>query len=341
MRLALIRLSALGDIVHTWPLALSLKRSRPEIHLTWVVEAPFLPLVEGHPAVDGVIPVRTRSWRKNPFSPRTRVETGRVRTLLKELSPDIALDSQGTFKSAWITRWTTAPERIGLARPWRRERLPGAVYTRVVPGARPFGHIVETNLAIGRALGGIRPPGEVFPDGRWLLEGSPAHQPVIRTKGPYLALLPGAGRPSKILGVDVVAEVVRRMAARGLPSVILWGPGEESRAREIAGLSNGAAEVAPPTTIGELAVLLGKAALVIGGDTGPVHLAASLGVPTLGVFLTTDPRRNGPLGPRTAVVSSGILPPNVRPDRATVHPGDTPHPGLIEERAVELLDTVT
>ena len=116
-------------------------------------------------------------------------------------------------------------------------------------------------------------------------------------------LLPGAGRPDKILSPAVLAEVATRLVGRGLDTVVAWGPAEEGRAREIVELAADEVHLAPPTDLLELAALLSAAGLVVGGDTGPVHLAASLGTPTLAVFLTTDPERNGPVGERVGIVT--------------------------------------
>lgn len=338
MRLALIRLSALGDIIHTWPLAQSLRNTRPDLHLTWVVEEPFRPLVEGHPAVDSVITVATKRWRKAPFAPQTRAETGAIKTRLRELTPDLALDSQGTLKSALITRWTGAEERIGLARPWRRELLPGLVYTRILPGSADHSHVVATNSTLVTAVDGPMPSETPVPDGCWLYEKALQNWPDYQQDGRYAVLLPGAGRPSKVLSAKVLGELARRLASQNLRVLIAWGPGELERAEAIAATAEGAAEVAPSTTIEQLTVVLGGASLVVGADTGPVHLSAAVGAPTLGVFLTTDWRRNGPLGRRSAVLSCAMLPKNVRPGSAGVNPGPMPSAATIEKRAVELLE---
>ncbi len=338
MRLVLIRLSALGDIIHTWPLAQSLRDNRPDLHLTWVVEESFQPLVQGHPAVDSVISVATKRWRKEPFSIRTRAETGAVKTRLRELAPDLALASQGTVKSAWITRWTGAAERVGLARPWRRELLPGLVYTRVLPGSRAQPHVVATNLSLLKVIGAEPAPETPAPDGRWLLEQSVERWPEFRRELPYAVLLPGAGRPSKVLGADILVDLARRLAARGLSVVVAWGPGERERAEAIVAGAEEAVVLAPPTNIEQLAVLLGGASVVVGADTGPIHLAASLGAPTVGVFLTTDWRRNGPLGPRAAILSSTALPKQVHPGKAGVRPKGTPTAEAIAQRVAQLLE---
>lgn len=297
MRVVLVRLSALGDIIHTWPLAEALHRVDPSMHLTWVVEAPFRPLVEGHPAVDAVLTVRTKTWRRRPLSARTRAEISMLKGSFHELQPDLAIDSQGLLKSAIVTRWTGAPRRAGLARPWRREIIAGFVYTEVVPGASPGSHVAATNLEMVRTLG-VDPPALEPPDGRWLL-GSGENQAA----GVYAVLLPGAGGAHKVMADSTLAAVARDLVDSGLEVIVAWGPGEKERAEAVATLGGDGVQPAPPTDLVELASLMGRARLVIGGDTGPVHLAASLGVPTLGIFLASDWRRNGPLGPRTAVLT--------------------------------------
>ena len=307
VRVVLVRLSALGDIVHTWPLASALRAAEPRLHLTWVVEEAFRSLVEGHPAVDSVLTSRTRSWRRRPLSAATRFEIGFLKSRLRELQPDLALDPQGLLKSALVTRWTGAPRRIGLARPWRRERLAGFAYTGTVAGAPAGAHVALTNLELVRALD-APPPTLTPPEGSWLLARVAGRCPSGPWTGtPYAVLLPGAGGGHKLIAESTLAAVSRDLAAgSALEVVVAWGPGERARAGRVAAAAG--AHLAPPTDLEELAALLGGAALVIGGDTGPVHLAASFKVPTVAVFLASDWRRNGPLGERTAVVSGATDP---------------------------------
>ncbi len=304
MRVVLVRLSALGDIVHTWPLAAAIRRARPDAHLTWVVEQPLAPLVDGHPDVDAVLTVATRRWRRSPWSTRTRAEVGRLKTRFSELEPDLALDPQGTLKSAIVTRWTRAGRRIGLARPWRRELAAGLVLTDTVPGRTGHRHIVATNLELVRAVGGEPPELPTPPDGAWLANAAPRIEGPWRP--PYAVVLPGAGGAGKTLPAATFAATADDLAARGMAVVVAWGPSERQRADEVVGRAGPGACLAPPTDLLELTGLLRDAAVVIGGDTGPVHLAAALGTPTVAVFLTTDPNRNGPLGRSTAVVSGAL-----------------------------------
>ena len=303
MRVVLIRLSALGDIIHSWPLAVAIRQGRPDVHLTWVVERAMAPLVDGHPAVDAVITVDTRRWRRTPIAARTRAELAMLRSRFAELDPDLAIDAQGTLKSALVTRSSRAGRRVGLARPWRRELIAGLAYTDTLPGSREHRHVVATNLELVRAVGVEPPPWPVAPDGRWLADAASATTAADRWQTPFAVLLPGAGHARKVMAPEVLAEVANGLADRGMTPVVAWGPAERERAHRVVELAGPPAQAAPPTDLIELTALLGAAELVVGGDTGPVHLAASLGTPTVGVFLTTDPDRNGPLGPMTTVVS--------------------------------------
>jgi heptosyltransferase-1 len=303
MRVVLVRLSALGDIVHTWPLAVAIRSARPDVHLTWVVEEPLAPLVNDHPDVDAVMTAATGRWRKRPFSARTRAEAATLRGRFNELQPELTIDAQGTLKSAVVTRWTGSKRRIGLAKPWRRELVAGLAYTGTLAGHTDHPHVVATNLELVRAVDAA-PPGDLDPpDGRWLAAKAAASTPHGPWSEPYGVLLPGAGMPGKILSPSTLADAARHLVASGMETVVAWGPSEENRAREVVELGGAGVHLAPPTDLMELSGLLGGAAVVLGGDTGPVHLAASFGVPTLAVFLVTNPDRNRPLGSRVGVVS--------------------------------------
>ncbi len=306
MRVVLIRLSALGDVVHTWPLAVALRAVRPDLHLTWVVERPLLPLVEGHPAVDSVIAVATKRWRRNVFSAETRSHIAVLRTQLHELQPELALDPQGVFKSALVAGLSRAPARVGLARPWRRERLAGVAYTDTIRGSANSRHVVATNLEFVRSVGGVPPAAPTAPDGSWLLRSTADSPPPVTPETAYLVLVPGAGRAEKVIPVEDLAAVARHAAVAGLTVHVVWGPGERDRAEAVVKLGGRGVFLAPPTDLDALVLLLANARAVVGGDTGPVHLAASLSIPTLAVFTATDWRRNGPLGARIEVVSGAL-----------------------------------
>ncbi len=296
MRILLTRLSALGDIVHTWPLAAALTSGGEPVELAWLVEEPFLPLVAGHPAVARLIPVATRRWRRRAFAGTTRREILAARAAVRGFAPDVALDPQGLLKSGVWGLISGAGVRVGLARSHRREWMAGACYTRTVAPPPEARHVVDVNLSLLTALGRPAPFGAA-PDGRFLV-GSATPAPTGA-----VVLLPATGGPGKAWPAASFAALGRRAAGAGLPVIVGWGPGERALAEEVVGAAGPGAALAPPTSIPELAMLLAGCAAVVAGDTGPAHLAASLGVPTVAVFVATDPARNAPRGPRVRVLA--------------------------------------
>jgi heptosyltransferase-1 len=298
VRVLITRLSAFGDIVHAWPLAVALRRAPQPATVAWVVEEPFLPLVAGHPDVAVAIPVATRRWRRAPLAEPTRTGIRAAREAIAAFAADVALDPQGLVKSALWPAVAGVPRRVGLAGSHRRELAAGAFYTEtVVPGAERR-HVVDATLALLTPLGMPADCGAV-PDGRFLLGGNTGG---ARDEA-AVALLPAAGRSGKCWPTERFGELAQRLAASGRRPLVVVGPGEDALAREVLAASRGAAEPSPPTTIPELAHLLAGCAAAVGGDTGPVHLAAALGTATVAIFLTSDAARNGPRGARVNVVT--------------------------------------
>jgi heptosyltransferase-1 len=325
VRVLLTRLSALGDIVHTWPLADALTRGERRVELAWVVEEPFLPLVRFHPGVTRAIPVATRRWRRKPFAASTCREILEARRLLREFAPEVALDPQGLYKSAVWGLLSGAKERVGLTRGLRREALSGLCYTHAVAPPPGLRHVIDRNLSLVESLRVAAPYG-ASPDGTFLLRWvKPSQDP------PAVALLPGTGGIGKAWPSESFAALARQTANRGIPVTVVWGPGQRELAESIVDGAGPGVTLAPATSLLELAALLARCVAVVGGDTGPVHLAASLGVPTVAVFVATDPERNGPRGPHVRVVAAALT--GVKGGRA--------HSGAMGEATVaEVLDAL-
>jgi heptosyltransferase-1 len=298
VRVLLTRLSALGDIVHTWPLAHALTSGDEPVELAWVVEEGLLPLVALHPGVGRAVPVATRRWRRTPVAASTRREILEARRLVREFGADVALDPQGLCKSAAWGLLSGAPTRVGLARPARREALAGLCYTRTVAPPPELRHVVDVNLSLAGALGRAARYG-VSPDGTFLLRHAGPEEGTAA-----VALIPGTGGKGKAWPAVSFAGLARHAAGLGVPVVVVWGPGERELAESVVAGAGPPVTLAPPTSLLELAALLARCAAVVGGDTGPVHLAASLGVPTVAVFVATDPERNGPRGPNVRLVAA-------------------------------------
>ena len=273
MRVLVLRLSALGDVIHTIP-AVSLLT--PIADVSWVVEKPYAELVE---IVTGArpIPIRLKQWARAPIA--SRELAGEARRQMRGF--DVAVDFQGLVKSAVLAHLAGAPVRFGFDRAAIREKAALLFTNRRVAVDRAR-HVVDWNRQLAEAVTENRAPAtERWSDFALDLDGK-----LDRYAG-RIVLLPGAGRPDKQWPVEHFRRIVERYRGR---TVVAWGPGERSLAEAIGG------DVAPPTDLRELAALLRGAAAVVGGDTGPLHLAAALGVRVVGLYGPTDPRRNGPWG---------------------------------------------
>jgi len=293
-RILLVRTSALGDVVHCLPVLAALRRHLPEARIAWVVEEAMAPLLAGHPDLDRVLPVRLRPWRHAPLARRTRQQVRQAVGALKDFAADVALDLMGNHKGALLAALSGAPRVIGLDRHSRREPSSALWINRpVVPGEPPPSHAVDRGLALLAALGLPAEPAD-FAGHRLLPAAAP---PPDAAERPYAALHPGAGWGNKVYPPRRWGEVARRLAdATGVETRVTLAPGEEHLAAAVAAASGGAARPVPAADLAALTGLLRGARLVLGGDTGPLHLAHALGTPVLLLHGPTDPRRHGPYG---------------------------------------------
>ncbi|HSY51327.1 MAG TPA: glycosyltransferase family 9 protein [Thermoanaerobaculia bacterium] len=278
-RLLVIRLSAFGDVVHTIPAVVALRDALPETAIAWAIEPAYAELVEVVARVKA-IRVSLKEWSLGRIAAARRDVRGFGATI----------DFQGLIKSSLIARVSGARDRYGFARDVIREK-PAAWFVNRPVAIDRSSHVVEWNIALARAVApavSTVPPVDFAP-----FAADPSGKLARFTN--RIVLLPGAGRVEKHWPVERFAELARGI---GSDALVAWGPGEEPLARAVG------AEVAPATNFRELASLLRRARLVIGGDTGPLHLAAALGTPVIGLYGPTNPARNGPYGQLSNVVES-------------------------------------
>jgi heptosyltransferase-1 len=300
VRLLIVRLSAMGDVVHALPLARNARATGASVG--WLVERPFAPLLEGNPHCDAVFVADTRRWRRGPLSARSWHEAAEALRSIAAFAPSCAIDAQGLWKSSLAARASRARDVVGFAAAERRE--PGSAVLSslaVVPSAtRP--HVVDRNLALLSAVG--VPILASAPDASYLLERpSPeAEDFLARVPRPFAVVHPGAARPGKTWGEERWATLARGLARRGLSTVISWGPGDESRVERMRALRP-EAFVPPLLDFAGLARVAKASAVFAAGDTGPLHLADAVGAATLALFGPTDPARNGPYRNRSGVVT--------------------------------------
>jgi len=309
-RLLIMRLSAMGDVIHTLPAAQALRDAFPNASIGWLIEERWADLLcapgtprrgprsPQRPLVDWVHTVDLKGWRKPLFSAHTAERIARAWNDVRSSHYVVALDLQGAIRSAVLARWSGAPLIFGAAQP--RETPASLFYTRpvIVRGT----HVVEQNLSIVESfvertlsVPSVKLPCDEAAEGRVT---QTLRDASIRE---FAILNPGAGWGAKRWPGERYGRVARALAAEGLQSIVNHGPGEESLAREVEASSGGAAR-AFQCSISELIALTRRARLFIGGDTGPLHLAAALKIPVVAIFGPTDPARNGPYGTLSIVL---------------------------------------
>ena len=311
-KLAIVKLSSLGDVIHALPVARAIRRARPSVHLTWIVEAREYALLRDHPDLDMVIPVDTRLWRRlirRPSGVREVLgKVSRLRGRIRAARFDVVLDLQGLIKSGLLTAYTGAPLRIGFTADHCREGL-NCLFTnrRVRPPATAV-HVVDQYLSLLDPLGVAPDPVEFhvpIPDLAARRMDDFLGEQGVKSRDLLVAVNPGAGRANKRWPIEHFRRLADELGHEpGVKILLLWGPDEVHMARQIRDGSSARAILAPPTDLHELAALLRRSALMVANDTGPLHLAAALGTPSLGLFGPTRAERNGPYGPRNRGLQS-------------------------------------
>jgi lipopolysaccharide heptosyltransferase I len=286
----IVRLGALGDVVHAIPAAAALRDAFPQARIDWLVEAKHRAIVDLVTAIDGVVAL------ERP----TLAGWSAVIQALRRTPYDAAIDLQGLLKSAVLARASGARRIIGFSIWHLREKT-----------ARPFysdahdadgRHVIHKNLQLLQAVG-VNDAVVRFP----IADLPSAALDRLRQRlgaRPFALINGGAAWPNKRWPADRFGQLAAFLReACGLEPVVLWGPGEEALAKSVIDASSGTAVEAPRTSVTDLVSLARGAAIVISGDTGPLHIATAVGTPTVSIFGPTDPQRNGPFDESDAVVS--------------------------------------
>lgn len=284
----IVRLSAIGDVIHTLPIVDAIRQNRPEIAVDWLVEPTAAPLLRNYPGIRSLQLLPRLRLARNWYA--DLVAMRRLTATLRACRYDQVLDCQGLWKSAIASRLAGGKMTWGFHRRDLRERSAGWFYSRQMTQF-PGGHVIERNLQMVSPLG-IDPASW---SGRWSFP--PATTRILpRQRRPYMVLLPGAGWSSKkwpaenfrnltaILGPQITHDFLFTGSKRERLTVEEWLPphGDGDRCRWL------------DLPLAKLPALLAGADLVVGGDTGPLHLAVALDRPVVGLYGPTLPARNGP-----------------------------------------------
>ena len=298
-------MSAMGDIIHSLPAVAALRQAYPNAVIGWAVEDRWLELLSARaalqdaqgsarrPLVDVIHKVNTRAWRNAPFSSATWTNVREVVRELRRGEYQLAVDMQAAIRSALLAKFSGARQRVGFARP--REGPAKLFYTKIISTSAV--HVVDQGLQLAQAITGKEIAPAEFP-----LPRDPEAEAWCDTQlerlrvTDFVIMSPGAGWGAKCWPAERYGEVARRLKQEGLAVLVNAGPGEEELAERLLESSRAAAQKLS-CSLAQLIALTRRAQLFIGGDTGPVHLAAALSIPVVAIYGPTNPVRNGPFGP--------------------------------------------
>lgn len=312
MRVLIIKMSAMGDIIHALPALNYLHAVSPGIEIDWVVEEPFLDVLEGNSLISRIHKVRTKVWRKHPLSSATIKEIGALKKALRERNYDLVFDIQGNLKSGLVCRLSGVEQRIGFAREELQESVNLLFTTRQVPLRPGDKHITDQYLRLvsvpfGRDFKEI----SYSTDIHTAPEDDDSASALIATLADGLVFLfhYGTTWQTKFWSENGWIALGKEVLARYPEANILlsWGDETERKAATAlaAAIGDGARVIDRYPLKGFIA-LLKKVDLVVGGDTGPVHLAAAVGTPTVSFYRASDGKRSGPRGKGHVIIQSPL-----------------------------------
>lgn len=312
-KVLIIRLSAIGDVLRTLPALNAWKRQCPDTSFSWLVEPAAASVLQGHPALDKVLVFERGLFRGSWRSPRRlfRGIWGLLKLIraLKSEKFDLVVDAHGIFKSGFFAWLSGCSERLGFARPDAKE-FSSSFYSRHFKPSRRRLNRVDRALELVASLGvdtagppEYRLPLPKLPEISAEVPGLPPTMTAVAElagRGPLIVIHPGSSPQTayKRWHLDGYINLVKRLAAQLDARILLtWGPGERETVELIAGYSEVELVVARKTaSLPELAAIFAECDLFVGGDTGPMHLAAAVGTPVVAIFGPTDPEVNAPRG---------------------------------------------
>ncbi|HST23949.1 MAG TPA: glycosyltransferase family 9 protein [Blastocatellia bacterium] len=313
MRIVIVKLSSIGDVVHALPAVAALRLALPDARISWVVERRASAMLKGSPVIDELIEIDTRAWRSSLLRGATikevRAGLAHIRGFEADGDADIAIDFQGLIKSGIVAKATGALRRIGFETRELRERASRFFLTEQIETSG-FKHVIDKNIALASAVidgANFSPARYEFPivvsaeDERYIEEA------ISNRGGSFAIINPGGGWPTKLWPATRYGQLADHLhTEHGLVSFITYGPGEESLVQTVAAASKTGAARPFASTLKQFVALARRAALFVGGDTGPLHLAAASGTPIVGIYGPTSPDRNGPFDKRDVTVKRDL-----------------------------------
>lgn len=312
MRVLIVKTSALGDIVHALPVLDYLRQASAGIEIDWVVEKRFADILSGNPLIDRLFAVDTRKWRKNIFSPATWREIFKLKEQFAARRYSIVFDLQGNIKSGLITRFSGCARRYGFDADAVRESANLRFTTNHVPLRKQDHHVTDRSLRVvsvpfGRDYSSLQLSSEIVTDAA----DDQSAELFLATLNDGLVFLfhPGTTWKTKLWHEQGWIELGGLLLDAFPDATILlsWG-GEQERqvAENIATGIGRQTRPLPQLSIKGFTALIKKVDLMFGGDTGPIHIAAAVGTPTVSFYRATDGKRNGPRGDLHRTIQSTL-----------------------------------
>jgi lipopolysaccharide heptosyltransferase I len=320
LKILLIRLSAVGDVVRTLPALTCLRRAYPSAHITWAVEEPSREILQDQRDLDETLVFPRKALSRALLHPSELTAACGALSLftasLKDARFDLVIDFQGTLKSGLMAWLTGAARRVGPGRGHAREmsylfqtdrvRLGERALTRV---ERALALVAHLGVDISDATSEIpeRPEDAAYVESFLSTLATPR---LRERSGPPAVLFPGTSRTQayKRYPPAQFARAADLLAERtGCPVVVAWGPGEERIAGEVVSAMRSPATLAPSMTLGQLTSLIRRSRIFLAGDTGPMHIAWTVGTPVVAIYGPTDPELNRPGGLHSATAYEKVF----------------------------------
>lgn len=299
MKILIVKLGAIGDIVHALPTLAAIRRSLPDSEISWVAERRSAEVLRGNPLIDNLIEVDTRSLRARRGVDKTLADAAKQLKELRQYDFDIALDLQGLLKSAIIAKLSGAKERWGFSRVELREPASRMFYTDTAKSPATT-HVIRRNLGLARTALGFRSDDDPldFPIFTTEEHKHEADEIVSRVGSNFAVLNPAGGWVTKLWPAEKYGELADLLWNEfRLASVVTTGPKESDLAEQVLSSSRSGRTIAARASLKGFYELSRRAQIYVGGDTGPTHLAIAAGTPIVGIFGPTEWWRNGSLNP--------------------------------------------
>ncbi len=310
MRVLIVKTSSLGDVIHALPVIDYLHQASPGVEIDWVVEEALLSILEHNPSLARIHLVRTKKWRKAPFAPETRAELKALRTALRERSYDLVFDIQGNLKSGLIAWLTGAKERIGFSTEVLQEKLNRFFTTRRIPFRAEDRNVTDRYLRVvgapfDRDYADMSLKGDIVSTS----EDETAAEQYMKELPPGRVFLFQVGTTwnTKLWYPEGWIELARRITTRypGATILVNWGsPEEKALGERIVAEVGASVRLLPWLRIKELIPVIRRVDLLIGGDTGPLYLAAAVGTATVSYYRATSAAIYAPKGERHRTVQA-------------------------------------